>query len=298
VSSSRLESEFRSYWNCWLDNEETEAQLRLYSMPIIEEFRRAVQDLNWSKAERLQNCYSFIADNCSREPLLSAYELGQMHILLCTAEYFAMIGEWQQARANIDQVEEALRIGDERRAELGMAERPNSEVRLNCLSIRAMVLVGEGDSQAISRSAAQSAEEFHRLASSYLERVQESKRDDEQYQESILQSVAALELEVLKLCRLADAELTLDAIANFNERIGHHIEFDDLHFKSLEPFEQRSAWYWDYELFKLIASGSENREDINYCARERRGAARLTFGAGPLRALELKWTREMRRYRR
>ncbi len=298
MSNTRLEGEFRSYWNCWLDNEESEANLRLYSMPIVEEFRRAVQDLNWTKAARLQECYSFIARNCEHEPLLSAYELGQMHILLVMADYHALAGNWNEARANLVEVETALRIGDERREQLGMSPRGNSEIRMDCLAIRATVLIGEDNPEDSAQQAPALAKEFELVADKIIAGVRNFKRDDEQHVEAMLQTVTASELEVVKLCWLVDRELAKTAITRFNERVGPHLEFMAHHYKELPAAEQRSAWYWDLEVFKLMHTEADNIVDIRACARERKLSARLTFGAGPLRAFELKWARELRRYRK
>jgi hypothetical protein len=221
-----------------------------------------------------------------------------MYVHTELADCMWLKGDLEQAMDHVRWVGQTLKLGDARREESGMVARPNSELRYLSIGIKSACCLEDPylfETKSPELETSIMASEFWRLADSSIAYLKEKVDVDSERFQTILYGLARWELELCKLCERFNPAFLEIAIDFFNTRIGHHLEASHKHFLELDSRDDRSAWYWDFELSKLETSGECDRAEVLLCSTQRSASARLMYTKGPSVALQRPWKRQVDR---
>lgn len=293
-----MNADAQTYWQAWIEGEHTSERFRVYSKPLIENMRLVSQREDWPAYSRLFDVYRAIEPFCVSEPLLTDYERGLMSVNYHLADIMAVEGTFDRTLNHVNLIRTALAAADDRRAKAGMASRPNSMLRFQCLGLEAICLLddasrfGEAPPEVKTRSMTREFWDIAQRVENYLQHIKLERPD---YVQITMHSMARWELEIVKLCWRYHRELAAEAIRQFNERYGKHLEFELAAFARLRDSELRSAWYWDFELSKLVSAGELTRQQLALCVQGRSSGCRMWVGSGPEHLFEKLWAGEVKK---
>jgi hypothetical protein len=276
------------YWDGWLqDPDRSERQLRNYTLTLVQAGHRAAQEPNLLLLQSILTTYLAGAKHFTAEPLISTYETGKFMLQLTIADSCVLNQRNAQSWELAEEVLGWLRTADQRRASAGLPVRPNSEIRVTALGVQALAFFEDQDLSSLATMKAK-VREFWQVADVFwanLERPAASK----DYRSSMHQLTAIYELEICKAALFLGTELAATAVHKFNRRHGQELEHPPAHFKELDARAAPTAFYWDYEYAKLVASRSGDEPDLLHCAQQRAKSARFRFGSAPLEVLDQYW---------
>jgi len=283
-----IEAPIEAFWAEWeQESDHSEDKLRLYTLSVVEAVKRAAQDGDWPAVGRLERLYAAGASFCQEEPLRSTYETGDFHICLTIADGCFLAHDLKRTWDLAYGIMQSLDSADMRRSKLGMPSRPNSELRVVCLGLLACCFFEDSNfctldvMRGVVRRFWQVADKFQmNLAADHVR---------PEFRESMLHHIGIWELKICKCCLRLGNEFAARSIRAFNERNGEHLFPGYRHFKSGMNETSTSAWYWDYELAKLILEPDSDPLEKQVCEQNRLAYARLTFGGSSLKMLMKSW---------
>jgi hypothetical protein len=225
---------------------------------------------------------------CTEEPLLSPYESCLMQILLFIADIHIVFGRLDQCLRDIEHVDRFVAIGEARRNSTGQQPRPQSEIRIWSMGLRAACASDPAaEVEPCSEASVALAWSFWQTADAMICRLADRSED---LRRVVLAGMARWEMEVCKLSFLVSPSLFSESVSRFNSRY-------DADLSASPPRPEagrgnRTAWFWDLEVWKWLHMPERPAQALELCMSEREAAMRLTFGSLSSAGLKRYWQRQ------
>ena len=276
------------FWAEWLmEPDKNEESLRKYTKPILGAFQEASWRNDIKAMDRMLALLDFGYPYCTEEPFLTPFELALMYMLYVLADRHLIDGRLDACLSDLEKVEACLETGDIRRAQVGMVPRPNSELRLDVLGLRAGCLAdptGQLPSLAQARTLAAS---FWSIADAVFEKLQ---LHSEALRIRWNSKVALREMEICKLAYKLDDEFFGEAVQAFNRRYDADLATE----APREVYEEQlvTSWFWDMEVWKHLHAPVRNHRALDFCIMAREATRPLHYGKSPADCLRHYWKRQ------
>jgi len=278
------------YWRePFLELQPSDELVRHHVFELVWAIQRAGQRFDYAAMRRLLEIYEAGHLLCLQEPLLTAYELGLMHITTMTADLHLVQGDFDGCLADVAAVRSCLRAGDARRQALGLQARGNSQLRYACLGLVAACLRQRiKEDPALRTEALTVISDYWQVA----EKVMHSLRTRTQSTNlTVSQTLSRWEIEIVKLAFTLDWPIFREAVSRFNKRFKADLSWEHM---VTDPWihPERSAWHWDLEVWKHVYSGSNMAEQLKFCKSQREYTMRFTYGVNAAVVLKRFWERQ------
>jgi len=226
---------------------------------ILAECTTAFRAGNHHKIEELLARLEQAAPLVKAEPQRSTYEYTYCLVGLHMGILLAGMGEFDYAFVIAHYVEAIRQYGRSRRQALGLPMLPQTEVRYTLLN-----LLGDLKKQASLEhrdavlTPGQMWEEWKSAATRAFEHTEPLLLKNPQRAHNVRHAVGWAGLQVIECCtRFLPQADAARMVNHFNRRFGGHLAVAPWHFRD-NPVLANSAWYWDYEIYKLDFLGRLN----------------------------------------
>jgi hypothetical protein len=279
-----------SYWAEWvMEPVKDEETLRKYTKPIVGAFYEASWRNDLAAMGRLIALHDFGYRYCQEEPFLTPYELTLMYILQVLADIHLSDGRLEASLADLELIDHCLNLGDARRAAVGMQHRPNSELRLDVLGLRAGCFADPlAHTLPDPAVAAELCNEFWQVADAMVSRLTQH---TSVRRINLLGIIVVREMEICKLAYKVDRGLFVEAVDAFNRRYGADLTNGDPR-ASYDAQSTNTSWYWDMEVWKHLHVTQRNHVALQECMQARESTMPLQYGKSPRNFLKKFWHRQ------
>lgn len=283
-----------TYWRDWArDTNRSEATLNHYVYAVVNMLGELSYNGDTEAIARLWDLYRYGEHVCHAEPYRSVYELGLIHFTLVFAENHHIEGDFEEALDDVEVVVRRLVRIERRRARRGEPNRPYSSIRLTALMVLAACKM-DGPPELLDRvmTPEQVVRSFWRVTNRMFKRMDELDVAPRMREDAMI-LLASAELEVCKLALKHVPELVSKAVRFFNTHHGTHLTLRPNHFKRRSAIIA-NAWYWEFELFKVLLSDKPDPADIRHLDGMRRKTARLAFTGCTVLSHYKVWDRQLK----
>jgi hypothetical protein len=213
------------------------------------------------------------------EPLLSFYETGLVMATLPVAYYASTVFDLDRGFKVAERCREVLIGKRNRRREMGLSYRPDSECWFRLYQVLAELKWKGGDEH---RNQIVSPEnlvcdylKIERRCQQYFDGqpVPNPKENDR-----VLNALGWCGLQVIKMATRWCPQHVNVLIDDFNRTHGTSLLNQQAgHFLDSTPTDPRNPWYWDFELFKWCMFGPATRDEATLCHQWRLDSARALY---------------------
>lgn len=291
VARHRDPAEIRQWWSTASDLDENSLQQGI--LQLVNRIHEAAMDDDWDAVNEFARLYAMGEPYCSEEPKLSTYEFGQMRIGVTYAGNYISRGEYAKAASEIRKVHDTYAARMQRYDKLGVTPRRASEVRYGyLLKLADLKWIGPEEWR-----------DFIMLPDEVIDNIQETYEHIVSFlkmnpgfhsnERSLMEGLALCELVGLKMALRYAPSRVPELVRRFNEHYNDSLVVQKNDYKNFNASkDNKSAYYWDFELAKLRMSPEGHAQDLYMCIELRSLAARNTFGDWKIQGLLRGWRRE------
>lgn len=238
---------------------------------------------------------SWVEPMVRTEPYTSMYETGLVMATLPLA--YVAAGAFQLGKAyDIAQRCRSLLISKRnRRREMGLSYRPDSEAWYRLYSVLAeMKWKGSSDMRNSVTTPENLVCDYLKIERRCLQFLDGSPGITSVQSRAILFNLGCCGLNVIKMAMRWCPQHVKVLIEDFNETHGQVLAREPGHFVDSKPIDPRNPWYWDFELYKWCTLGPATRDEATLCYQWRTDSLRSSgqlvnlnaFSSGAARELE------------
>jgi len=247
----------------------SEPAYRRVMLGLIGEAHHRALRLDFRSVERLQTLIEWTRPYCRCEPLASAYDLAQCLMGITSAETLCNLQRWRQVYRAVASIRHILREGDARRKAAGVPARRNSETRWCILRILGdCKWQDEGESRDRLMTPEQIIAAFYTIDGDVRPQLDGYLPDSPGRYARLVNSLAWTNFTIIKMAARYNALRLPRLIVHFNKNNGSRLAVTPGHFRSNDPPEGGSHWYWDFELTKLYLADDLQAADYDYITRQ------------------------------
>lgn len=263
----------------WASNEGLTSELRFHNKLyyLVNSIGVAYRTHNLPDLTTTLRRLLYVDDYVIAEPFLSIYETGLVNATLFIAHACADRHLLDEGYRVVEQCQSLLEAKRERRSELGLPPRPDSECWYRSFGLLAE-LKWKGSSQQRDRliSPEQLVSEFNTVEQRCLDYLRSNPSQDPNRDERVKAGLGWYGLQVIKMVITWCPQLRDPMVERFNRIHGDILKLETGHFLAHRPAQQTNPWYWDLELFKWCICGPGSQDEAALCHQWRIDSARTT----------------------
>jgi len=264
----------RQYWLAY-EGLSSEAYFRQRLFALVNDSRSAFNCGDIDRMKRNLERIAWVEPLVQAEPLLSFYETGLVMANLPLAEFASNTMHLEEAYAIVERCREVLIGKRNRRREMGLGYRPDSESWYKLYMILAELKWKGPES---SRNRVVSPEnlvcdylKIERRCLQYLDGLPMTDRKESEW---VYDGLGWCGVQVIKMAARWCPQHVSVLIDDFNRTHGELLTRQPGHFLDNTPTNARNPWYWDYELFKWCTFGPGTPDEAMLCHQWRLDSAR------------------------
>jgi len=250
-----------------------EAEFRGQVMDLVGQAHAMFLNGDIESAGDIRRCFQRARPACCNEPLSTVYDHGLILFALLYSGYAAMQRSWAIAYRCVERARLMIPACNEHRLEHSRQPRQFSEALWSSHRILADI---KWQAPRDGRDRAATPERIiaeHMLVSQQARaRLTDDYPGGPEKAQRLLGSLTWATLAVIKMAtRFMVTRRVAKLIAHFDQTVGAGLRCGVGHFRELgssEPYG-RAAYYWDYELAKLVLAGELNQHDLDYLHTKR-----------------------------
>jgi hypothetical protein len=283
----------RQYWLAYEGlSSEAYFRQRLFALVNDSLFAQNAGDI-----ERIENNLKRIAwvePLVQAEPLLSFYETGLVMATLPLARLALDALDFDRAYKIAEQCREVLIGKRNRRREMGLGYRPDSECWFRVYTILGE-LKWKGPEEFRNRvvSPENLVCDYLKIERRCIQYLDGLPLKDDKLNKNVFHGLGIRGLQVIKMATRWCPQHVNVLIDDFNRTHGSLLTRQPGHFLDSSPTDPRNPWYWDFELYKWCALGPATADEATLCHQWRMDSARATYDFGDLSGVFAGYSKEL-----
>lgn len=261
----------------WVSSEGLTSELRFHGRLycLVNSIASAYRTGNFEELAASMRRLLWVDDYVMGEPYQSIYESGLVNAFLYVGHLCADRLLLDAGYRVVQRCQEMLTAKRERRSELGMTPRPDSECWYRSWGLLAE-LKWKGPAQLRDRLITPDnlVAEFNAVEQRCLDYLRQNPSQDAGRDDRVKAGLGWYGLQVVKMVITWCPQLRDEMVERFNAVHGDILKCETGHFTSHRPAQSTSPWYWDLELFKWCTCGPGSADEAALCHQWRIDSAR------------------------
>ncbi len=283
----------RQYWLAY-EGLSSEAYFRQRLFALVNDSRTAFNSGDISRIRENLEKISWVEPLVQAEPLLSFFETGLVMATLPLAEWAAHTLQYEMAYQIAERCREVLIGKRNRRLEMGLVSRPDSECWYKLYSVFAN-LKWKGPDKFRNRGVTPENLvcdylKIERRCIKYLDGLPLSDRKESEW---VYDGLGWCGVQVIKMASRWCPQHVSILIDDFNKTHGNLLTRPAGHFLDGAPTDARNPWYWDFELYKWCMMGPATADEAMLCHQWRLDSARAAYQHADLQGVFMGLNKEL-----
>jgi hypothetical protein len=264
----------RQYWLSY-EGLSSEAYFRQRLFALVNDSRAAYNSGDVSRMKANLERIAWVEPLVQAEPLLSFYETGLVMAILPLADWARNNLEFDNAYNIAERCRELLIGKRNRRREMGLGYRPDSECWYKLYSLLAN-LKWKGPDEFRNRVVTPEnlVCDYLKIERRCLQYLDGLPLNDRKENEWVYDGLGWCGVQVIKMATRWCPQHVSVLIDDFNGVHGNLLTRPAGHFLDHSPTNARNPWYWDYELYKWCTLGPATPDEALLCHQWRLDSTR------------------------
>jgi hypothetical protein len=269
----------RQYWLSY-EGLSSEAYFRQRLFALVNDSRAAYNSGDIARMEKNLERIAWVEPLVQAEPLLSFYETGLVMATLPLADWARDTLDIETAYNLAARCREVLIGKRNRRREMGLGYRPDSECWYKLYSLLANLKWKGLDEH---RNRVVTPEnlvcDYLKIERRCLKYLDGLPLNDRKENESVYDGLGWCGVQVIKMAARWCPQHVSVLIEDFNNTHGDLLRRQAGHFLDNTPTNARNPWYWDFELYKWCMFGPGTPDEAMLCHQWRLDSTRAVYSA-------------------
>lgn len=272
----------RQYWLSY-EGLSSEAYFRQRLFALVNDSQVAFNAGDLNRIEDNLKRIAWVEPLVQAEPLLSFYETGLVMAIWPLAKMAVDRLNFDEAYQLAERCREVLIGKRNRRREMGLGYRPDSECWFRLYTLLAELKWKGPESD---RNRVVSPEnlvcDYLKIERRCIQYLDGLPLKDEKVNRNVYYGLGECGVQVIKMATRWCPQHVNVLIEDFNRTHGDLLARQPGHFLDSTPKDPRNPWYWDFELYKWCAMGPATPDEATLCHQWRVDSARASLDLGDL----------------